>query len=178
MTNEKNTAQKQSKKKKNTNSIRLEMNLYITGISACVLSQFSFVRFFVTLWNIPHQAPLSMGFPQARILEQAAISFSRGSSDPGIKPTSLNICIGRLVLYHQCHLGSYFYISNNLKWDVAQRLKCLPGMRETQIRSLGWEDPLEKGMATHSSIHAQRIPWTGEPGWLLQSIGSKRVRHN
>ena len=42
---------------------------------------------------------------------------------------------------------------------VAQRLKCLPGMRETRVRSLGWEDPLEKGMATHSSTLAWRIPW-------------------
>ena len=157
------------------------MNLYITGISACVLSQFSFVRFFVTLWNIPHQAPLSMGFPQARILEQAAISFSRGSSDPGIKPTSLNICIGRLVLYHQCHLGSYFYISNNLKWDVAQRLKCLPGMRETQIRSLGWEDPLEKEMATHSSFlprksHGQRTLAGYSPWGLKESDRTEQLQ--
>ena len=47
----------------------------------------------------------------------------------------------------------------------------LPAMQETQVRSLGWEDPLEKGMATHSSILAWRIPWTEEPGGL-QSMGS------
>ena len=45
------------------------------------------------------------------------------------------------------------------------------------MQSLGQEDPLEEGMATHSSIHAGRIPWTEEPG-RLQSIGSKKVRHN
>ena len=45
-------------------------------------------------------------------------------------------------------------------------------MQETQVRSLGWEDPLEKGMATHSSILAWRIPWTEEPGGLL-SMGSQ-----
>ena len=50
-------------------------------------------------------------------------------------------------------------------------------MQETWVRSLGWEDPLEKGMATHSSILAWRIPWTGEPGGL-QSMGSQRVKHN
>ena len=50
-------------------------------------------------------------------------------------------------------------------------------MWETQVRSLGWEDPLEKEMATHSSILAWRIPWTEEPG-RLQSTGSQRVRHN
>ena len=49
---------------------------------------------------------------------------------------------------------------------VAQRLKHLPAMWETQVPSLGWEDPLEKEMATHSSILAWRIPWTEEPGRL------------
>ena len=49
---------------------------------------------------------------------------------------------------------------------VAQRLKCLPPMWETRVRSLGQEDPLEKEMATHSSILAWRIPWTEEPGGL------------
>ena len=50
---------------------------------------------------------------------------------------------------------------------VAQRLKCLPGMRETRVRSLDREDPLEKEMATHSSNLAWRIPWREEPGRLL-----------
>ena len=53
---------------------------------------------------------------------------------------------------------------------VAQTVKRLPTMRETWVRSLGWEDPLEKEMATHSSIHAWKIPWTKEPGGL-QAIG-------
>ena len=60
---------------------------------------------------------------------------------------------------------------------VAQRLKHLPPMRETWVRSLGWEDPLEKEMATHSSVLAWRIPGMGEPGGL-QSMGSHRVRHD
>ena len=60
---------------------------------------------------------------------------------------------------------------------VAQRLKRLPAMQETWVRSLGQEDPLEKEMATHSSILAWRIPWTEEPGGL-QSMGSQRVRNN
>ena len=59
----------------------------------------------------------------------------------------------------------------------AQRLKRLPAMRETQVGSLDWEDPLEKEMATHSSILAWRIPWTEEPGGL-QSTGSQRVGHD
>ena len=60
---------------------------------------------------------------------------------------------------------------------MTQRLKCLPVMQETWVRSLGWEDPLEKEMAIHSSILAWRIPWTEEPGGL-QSTGSQRVRHH
>ena len=60
---------------------------------------------------------------------------------------------------------------------VAQRLKRLPAMQETWVRSLGWEDPLEEEMATHSSILAWRIPWTEEPGGL-QSTGLQRVGHD
>ena len=60
---------------------------------------------------------------------------------------------------------------------VAQRLKHLPPMQETQVRSLGQEDPLEEEMATHSSIIAWRIPWMEELG-RLQSTGSQRVRHD
>ena len=56
-------------------------------------------------------------------------------------------------------------------------VKCLPAMRETWIRSLGWEDPLEKEMAAHSSILAWKIPWMEEPG-RLQSMGSQRVGHD
>ena len=56
-------------------------------------------------------------------------------------------------------------------------VKSLPAMRETQVQSLGGEDPLEKEMATHSSILAWRIPWTEEPGGL-QATGSERIGHN
>ena len=57
-------------------------------------------------------------------------------------------------------------------FPVAQLVKNLPATQETRVRSLGQEDPLEKEMATHSSILAQRIPWTEEPG-RLQSMGSQ-----
>ena len=57
---------------------------------------------------------------------------------------------------------------------VAQRVKHLPIMWEIQVRSLGWEDSLEKEMATHSSTLAWKIPWTEKPG-RLQSMGSQRV---
>ena len=70
--------------------------------------------------------------------------------------------------------GGYFELRASL---VAKTVKNLPPMKETQVRSLGQEDPLEKGMATHSSILVWRIPWTEEPGWP-QSMGSQRVRHD
>ena len=57
---------------------------------------------------------------------------------------------------------------------VAQTVKLLPAMWETQVQSLGWEDPLEKEMASHSSTLAWKIPRTNEPG-RLQSVGSQRV---
>ena len=69
-------------------------------------------------------------------------------------------------------------------WDIAinetlviQMVKNLPAMQETQDPSLGREDPLEKGMATHSSLLAWRILWTEKPG-RLQSVGSERVVQN
>ena len=61
--------------------------------------------------------------------------------------------------------------------QVVLVVKNLPAMQETWVRSLGWEDPLEKGMATHSSVLSWRISWTEEPGGL-QSMESQRVRHN
>ena len=60
---------------------------------------------------------------------------------------------------------------------VAQTVKHPPAMQETQVRSLGWEDPLEKEMATHSSTLAWKIPWMEEPG-RLQSMWSQRVRYD
>ena len=60
---------------------------------------------------------------------------------------------------------------------VAQMVKRLSTMQETQVRSLGQVDPLEKAMATHSSTLAWKIPWTEEPG-RLQSMGSQRVGHD
>ena len=59
----------------------------------------------------------------------------------------------------------------------AQMVKNLPAVRETEVQSLGGEDPLEEGMVTHSRVLAWRIPWTEEPGGL-QSMGSQRVGHD
>jgi len=61
--------------------------------------------------------------------------------------------------------------------SVVKNLPATQELQETQVLSLGQEDPLEEGMATHSSILAWRIPWTEDPG-RLQSMGSQRVRHD
>ena len=60
---------------------------------------------------------------------------------------------------------------------LAQMVKNLPTMQKTRVQSLAWEDPLEKGMATRSSILAWRLPWTEEPG-RIRSTGSQRVGHS
>ena len=66
---------------------------------------------------------------------------------------------------------------DSLAFLVVQMVKCLPAMHETRVRFLGWEDPLEKEMATRSSTLAWKIPWMKEPG-RLQPMGSKRVGHD
>ena len=60
---------------------------------------------------------------------------------------------------------------------VAQTVKNLPAMQETRVRSLGWEDPLEEGMAIYSILFTSRTPWTEEPGGL-RSISLQRIRHD
>ena len=174
--------------------------------------------------------PGSMGFSKAGILEWVAISFSSGSSGPGIEPTFPALAGGfflplshlgshtwiHFVLFACCmyysiipwslcnlfHIAVHKLRSNRFKGNfsninltnilnfnmlyflrkcndslVAQMIKRLPATRETRVWSLGWEDPLEKEMATRSSILAWRIPWTEEPGGL-QSMGSQRVGHD
>ena len=92
-----------------------------------------------------------------------------------------NSCLWRLyfgIVFLPLYLKIYLYVFTWVRASlVAQRLKHLPAMRETWVRSLGWEDPLEKEMATHSSTLAWRIPWREEPG-RLQSMGSQRVGHD
>ena len=98
----------------------------------------------------------------------------------GLNPGLLHC---RRVLYQLSRQGSPSSDINGTTQYVAvtslgaQTVKRLPAMRETQLPSLGREDPLEKKMGAHSSILAWRTPWTEEPGGL-QSKGSQRVRHD
>ena len=94
------------------------------------------------------------------------------------------VCFTLLFHFHQealqflfafCHKGGVICISEVI--DISQMVKCLSTMRETQVQSLGQEDPLEKEMAIHSSTIAWKIPWTEEPG-RLQSMGPQRVGHD
>ena len=82
----------------------------------------------------------------------------------------------KYLLIDICIMKLYYILHMHTIWNslVVQMIKNLPAMQETPIWSLGQDDPLEKGMATHSSILAWRIPWTEEPG-RLQSMGSQRV---
>ena len=65
----------------------------------------------------------------------------------------------------------------HMDFPVAQTVKNLPAMQETRVQSAGWEVPLEKGIAIHSSILAWRIPWREKPGGL-RSVGAQRVGHD
>ena len=124
------------------------------------LNQFSRIWHFVTLWTVAQQAPLSKGFPGQEYwngLPHPHPGESSGSTDQ--MHISYVSCIGRWVLYH---LGSLVN-------------PC--AMQETQVQFQCLEDPLEKGMAIHSSILTWRIPCTEEPGGL-QSIEFQRVRHD
>ena len=111
--------------------------------------------------------------------------FYRGSS--GDHHQSI-FCIWSLfVLYPQTipFILKQFNLSKNNNTELNSKgfpggsaVKNLPAMQETQVQFLGWEDPLEKELATHSSILVWKIPWTEEPGGLKVHGGHKRVRHD
>ena len=125
------------------------------------------------------------GILQARILEWVAMLSSRGSFQTRDQTQVCRITGRSFTIWatREAHYEHLVYIIYTYKyrlyWDslVAQTVKHLPIMQETQVRSLGREDPLEKVMAMHSSILAWKIPWTEEPG-KLQSRGSQRVGYD
>ena len=89
----------------------------------------------------------------------------------------VSFAVQKLLSLIRSQLFTFAFISVTLTSLVAQTVKRLSMMWETQVRFLRWEDPLEKEMAIHSSTLAWKIPWTEEPR-RLQSMGSRRVRHN
>ena len=110
------------------------------------------VRLFVTLWTVARQTPLSMGFSRQEPWSGLPWPPPGDLPNPGMEATSLT----------SPALADSFFITGT----VVQRLKRPHAVWETWVRSLGWEDPLEKGMAARSSILAWRVPWTEEPGGL------------
>ena len=91
-------------------------------------------------------------------------------------PIPINECPLSLIFLNPCSNCNSSVTQDGLPW-WALIVKNMLAMQETWVQSLGWEDPLEKEMATYSSILAWRILWTEEPG-RLQSMGSQRVRHD
>ena len=107
------------------------------------------------LWNFPNTCVIVSnirGFPGSSAGKESACNAGDSGSIPGL---------GRSLVEGKGYPFQHSWVSL-----VAQTVKNLPAMQETWVRSLGWEDLLEKGKATHSSILAWRIPWTEEPGRL------------
>ena len=158
----------------------------------------SHVRLLVTPWGGAYQAPPSMGFAgQEYCTVSGSVNwyshygrwYGEFLKKLGIKPP-YDPAFPILGIYPEettiekdtctpIFITAIFTIARTCKQDflVAQTVKNLPVMQVTMVWSLGWEVPLEKGMATHSSILAWRIPWTEKPG-RPQSMGSQRVGHD
>ena len=115
------------------------------------------------IFNILESLIFMEGFPDSSVAKESVFNTGDPSSILGLGRSS-GEGIGYPLQYSWAFL-------------VAQLVKNLPAMWETWVRSLGWEDPLEKGKATHSSILTWIFPWTEEPG-RLQSVGSQKVRHD
>ena len=125
--------------------------------------------------NCNCQAPLSMEFSRREYW--SGLPFPGDLPDPGMEPVSSALASGFFATAVGTHNWYTAFSGVISSWGaslIAQLVKNLPTMQETYVQFPGWEDPLEKEMATHSSILAWRIPRTEEPG-RLQPIGSQRV---
>ena len=115
----------------------------------------SHVQLFVTPWTIAHQASLSITNYWSLLKLISIVS---------VMPSNHLILCRPILLPPSIFPWGYMYINNHGASLIAQSVKNLPAMQETQVQFLGCEDSLEKEMATHSSILACRIPWIEEPG--------------
>ena len=143
----------------------------------------------VTPWTVACQAPQSIGFSRQEYWSGLPFPSPGDLPDPGIKPGPPTLQADSFPIELRGNWRPQFYLiagscrkhcasySALLRLKVTQMIRNLPAMQETRVQSLGREDPLEKGMATHSSILAWRIPWTEEPG-RLQSMELQRVGHD
>ena len=144
--------------------------LVIGGVisgSYCMLSLFSLVQFFVTPWIVVHQAPPSMGFSRQEYWSGLPSSPPGNLPDPGMEPRSPTTpaLAGRFFTTSaawEALLLLWFFWED--VWRGSSVVK--NPVQEMQGRFLFWEHLLEEEMATHSSILAWKISWTGEPGWL------------
>ena len=139
--------------------------------SLCMLSHSDTSDSFVTPWTVAHQAPLSTGIYQARILEWVSMPSSKGSSWLRDWTQVSHVAGGFFTVLATWQYSAAWVKSHKAFFTqgaslVAQMVKNPPAMQETWHLSLGQEDPLAKGMATHSYILAWRIPWIEEPGGL------------
>ena len=112
-----------------------------------------------TLWTLARQAPLSMEFSRQEYWSGLPCPPPGDLPNPGIKPRSLSLQVDFLPSESQ---GIHKFGASL----VVQMVKDLPAMQVTWVQSLGWEDPLEEGMATHSSIFAWRIPKNRGAWWV------------
>ena len=131
---------------------------------------FSYLGYGVSLHSCSSKAqPLLLTLDKGYLLTAALPDLQRGMAPLG-PPERSHCSLGVGLLLPFAALASVFmhlvFTKYLIPWWLRQRLKRLPGMWEMRVRSLGQEDPLEKEMATHSSILAWRIPWTEEPGGL------------
>ena len=123
---------------------------------------------------IPGYGKFSGGEPL--ILQSAQETDKLSDAEPVLCVTTVNVLTKEITFFSPWPPNGKSQLIGKEPL-VAQTVKNLPAVQENRVQSLGWKDPLEKGMAIHSSILARKIPWTEQPGGL-QFLGSQRVRYD
>ena len=176
------------------------MSFLVICVSSLEIKLFRFfIHFFLEKAIAPHSSVLAWRIPgtgePGRLLSMGSHRVRHDWSDLAVAAASIFLlgclfCILNCIIYlyileiiplSVALFANIFFDFEGCLWFtltflVAHRVKCLPAMLEIWVQSLGWENPLEKEMATHSSTLAWKIPWTEKPG-RLQPTGSQRVGH-